>query len=112
MLPPEFEYAEVRGNLGMLCIHQRGLPPLTLCGRDVYEVLPESWVPDPDDKVHGDCLKALLDIPPAAVPVGRLGRCPMCNGDAPLVGDRIGGHERGPGQACVGVNLKPRRGRR
>lgn len=112
VLPDDHEYAEVRGNLGMLCIHQRGPSPLTVCGRPLYEVLPADWVLDPDDKVHGDCLRKVLDLPVPKPQPGGVGRCPMCNRDAPVVDGRIGRHEREPGEACVGVNLKPRRGRR
>lgn len=121
MLPDGFEYVEVRGNFGMLCVHKRGPSLFTLCDRRVYAVLEK---PHPEDlsNIHRECLQKMLDLPrPQPRPV-RIGRCPMCNGDTELVGGRTGPHKRWvPGingvpvqssEPCVGVNVKPRLGRR
>lgn len=103
ILPPGYAFGEVRGGLGLWCIHKDGERRM-LCGQDVYQIPAPEFQPDPDlDEVHDGCLRWLQVI----VAVSR-GDCPVCGDRVPLVDGRIGPH----GGGCVGVNMAPKRGRR
>lgn len=116
---PGFEYGYAQGEHVVWCIHPDGNTGLMLCGRKVGFV--PVVQPEHPTVVHRDCLEAMYGSPkrnPAAVGYAT---CPAREGAAPVFEGRIEPHGAwkvsgdGPYQsdeACVGVNMAPKQGRR